>query len=159
MSENVKAMSDAEILCRIIELGFDNNPELFQSFCNCLKSELPENTGVALRGSVITDERYEDGKPFDAKGEGTSDLDVTLIGSKVMEFWKEDEFYIPKFHTKPLSDKTQDIAIKLNPLRLRLQQMVNRPVNFQATSNIVLFARDVLMNQPYYLIIEPEENH
>lgn len=158
MSVDAKAMSDAEILERIIELGFDGDPTLYQSFCECLKSGLPENTGVALRGSVITDERYEDGKPFDANGEGTSDLDVTLIGSTVMEYWKEDEFYIPKFHTKPLSDKTQDIAIDLNPLRLKLQQMVKRPVNFQATSNLVLFVREVLMNQPYYVIIEPEEN-
>jgi hypothetical protein len=32
--------------------------------------------------------------------------------------------------------------------------LVGRPVNFQATSNLILFGRDVLMNQPYFKIIE-----
>jgi hypothetical protein len=35
--------------------------------------------------------------------------------------------------------------------------MVGRPVNFQATSNLILFARDVLFDQPYYTLIEAEE--
>jgi hypothetical protein len=158
VSHDPKEMNDEEMKRRIVTLGFDGDLNLYQQFCECLKTCLPENTGVALRGSVVTNERYEDGRPFDAEGKGTSDLDVTLIGSKVMEYWKDDEFYIPKFHTKPLSDKTQEIALELNPLRLKLQQIVKRPVNFQATSNIILFAREVLMDQPYYLIIEPEEN-
>ncbi len=65
----------------------------------------------------MTNERYEDGSPFDANGEGTSDLDVTLIGSKVMECWDSDGFYIPGLHTKPLGDKDPDIAPSLNKLR------------------------------------------
>ena len=35
--------------------------------------------------------------------------------------------------------------------------MAKRPVNFQATSNVVLFARDVLFNQPYFTIINVAE--
>lgn len=142
---------------RIIDLGFDSDEKLFQEFCHQLINGLPEKTGVALRGSVVTDERYEDGLPFDAEGRGTSDLDVTLIGDQVMQYWVADEFYIPGLHTKPLSDKTPEVAPALNPLRQRLQQLVNRPVNFQATANLVLFAREVLMNQPYVIIIEPGE--
>ncbi|HEV7842599.1 MAG TPA: hypothetical protein VGO69_02830, partial [Pyrinomonadaceae bacterium] len=98
-----------------------------------------------------------DGAPFDADGHGTSDLDVTLIGSRVMEYWEADAFYIPALHTKPLGDKDPGIATGLNPLREGLQKLVGRPVNFQATSNLILFARDVLMNQPYFTIIEAEE--
>jgi hypothetical protein len=158
MSKDPKEMSEEEIKERVITLGFRGDLKLFQTFCDHLKSELPDNTGVALRGSVITNERYEDGKPFDADGAGSSDLDVTLIGNQVMEYWDEDEFYIPKLHTKPLSDQTQEIAPVLNPLRLKLQQIVRRPVNFQATSNIILFAREVLMDQPYFIILEPAEN-
>src|ERR1051325_1591665 len=121
MPKEPKDMSDPEILNRIIRLGFAGDRTLYQTFCDQLKAGLPENTCVALRGSVVTDERYEDGKPFDADGKGTSDLDVTLIGSQVMEFWDEDEYYIPKLHTKPLSDKTPGIAPRLDPLRVKLQ--------------------------------------
>ena len=155
--KEVKEMSDAEILDRIIELGFDGDRELYKKFCDKLRAGLPENTGVALRGSVVTNERYEDSRPFDAKGENTSDLDVTLIGDKARAMWRDDAYYIPALHTKPLGDKDPDIAPALNPLRVELQEMVGRPVNIQATANFILFIRDVLMNQPFYMIVEPEE--
>lgn len=158
MAKDVKEMSDEEILARIIRLGFDGDTQRYEAFCEKLRAGLPKGTAVALRGSVVTDERYEDGQPFDAEGRRTSDLDVTLIGDKVMECWHEDEFYIPALHTKPLGDKAPDIAPALNPLRASLQEMVGRPVNIQATSNMVMFARDVLFSQPYFTIIEAEED-
>ena len=155
--KEVREMSDAEILDRIIELGFDGDWELYKRFCEKLKRGLPEKTGVALRGSVVTNERHEDGRPFDAKGENTSDLDVTLIGDEARAMWNNDEYYIPALHTKPLGDKDPAIAPALNPLRVELQEMVGRPVNIQATANFIMFVRDVIMNQPYYMIVEPEE--
>ena len=155
--KDVSEMSADEIRERIIRLGFDGDAKRFIAFREKLRDELPRGTGVALRGSVMTRERWEDGSPFDADGRGTSDLDVTLIGTKVMECWKEDEFYIPSLHTKPLGDKDPEIAPALNPLRRALQELVKRPVNFQATSNLVLYARDVLFNQPYFTIIEASE--
>ncbi len=157
MSNEVKEMTDEEIHGRIIELGFGGDNQCFMNFCEKLRAELPSGTGVALRGSVITNERYADGLPFDADGKGTSDLDVTLIGKKAMECWDKDEFYIPALHTKPLGDKTPHIAPALNPLREQLQQLAKRPVNFQATANIILFGRDVLLNEPYFTIIEASE--
>ena len=147
-------MTDGEVRARILRLAFENSEELLERFCEKLRAGLPPGTGVALRGSVITDERYKDSQPFDADGKGTSDLDVTLIGSEVMENWNKDAFYIPKLHTKPLGDEDPGAAPSLNPLRAELQQMVKRPVNFQATANIVLFTRDVLFNQPYFTLIE-----
>ena len=66
-----------------------------------------------LRGSVITNKRHEDEAPFDSKG-GTSDLDVTLVGNKVMEAWSSDAYYIPGLHTKPLCDEDPNIAPSLN---------------------------------------------
>lgn len=149
-----KEMTDEEKRARIIRLGFDGDERRFDEFCQRLREELPKGTGVALRGSVLTAERWEDGAPFDADGHGTSDLDVTLVGNRVMEFWNEDGFYIPALHTKPLGDKDPSIAPRLNPLREALQRLAGRPVNFQATSDLILFARDVLMNQPYFNIIE-----
>ena len=157
MARDPKEMTDEEKRERIIRLGFNGDHRRFDEFCECMRDGLPKGTGVALRGSVLTAERWEDGAPFDADGHGTSDLDVTLIGSRVMDCWSEDGFYIPALHTKPLGDKDPLIAPKLNPLRERLQQMVGRPVNFQATSNIILYARDVLMDQPYFTIIEAAE--
>ena len=153
----VDEMSDAEILDRIIELGFDGDWELYKKFCEKLKQGLPEKTGVALRGSVVTNESYQESAPFDAKGENTSDLDVTLIGDEARAMWNDDAYYIPALHTKPLGDKDPTIAPALDPLRVELQEMVGRPVNIQATANFIMFVRDVLMNQPFYMIIQPEE--
>jgi hypothetical protein len=157
MGTDPKEMSDEEIRARIVRLGFGGDGQRFESFCETLREGLPGGTGVALRGSVVTSERWEDGAPFDADGQGTSDLDVTLIGSKVMEYWLEDAFYIPGLHTKPLGDKDPLIAPGLNPLRESLQKLARRPVNFQATSNLVLFTRDVLFSQPYFTLIEAGE--
>jgi hypothetical protein len=157
MVKDAKEMSDEELRTRVIRLGFGGDARRYEEFCRLLRERLPKGTGVALRGSVVTAERWEDGAPFDADGHGTSDLDVTLIGNRVMEYWDEAAFYIPALHTKPLGDKDPGIAKGLNPLREALQRIVGRPVNFQATNNLILFARDVLMNQPYFTIIEAEE--
>ncbi|HEY9230584.1 MAG TPA: hypothetical protein VIS78_00500 [Blastocatellia bacterium] len=157
ISQDVKEMTDEAILNRIVRLGFDGDPQRFETFKARLREGLPPRTGVALRGSVVTNQKFKDGRPFDADGKGTSDLDVTLIGDEAMNCWNDDEFYIPTLHTKPLGDQTPQIAPSLNPLRQRLQRLVGRPVNFQATSNIILFARDVLLDEPYFVIIEAEE--
>ena len=55
--KEVGEMSDAAVLDRIIELGFDGDWELYKRFCEKLREGLPENTGVALRGSVVTNEQ------------------------------------------------------------------------------------------------------
>lgn len=157
IEKDVSELTDEEVLERIIALGFDGNRALYERFCEKLKAGLPAGTGVALRGSVVTNERYEDGRPFDAKGERTSDLDVTLIGEQARAMWTDDAYYIPALHTKPLGDKDPLIAPALNPLRVELQEMVGRPVNIQATANFIMFVRDVLLGQPYHMIVEPEE--
>jgi len=156
-SKDVKDMSDEQIEERIVRLAFDGDALKYREFCAKLKAGLPEGTGVAVRGSVVTNKRWEDGKPFDAGGRGTSDLDVTLIGDKVMEFWNEDAFYIPGLHTKPLYDGDPLIAPALNPLREELQKLTARPVNFQATSNFILYSRDVLFDEPYCIVIEAQK--
>ncbi|HUE81417.1 MAG TPA: hypothetical protein VMM84_04815 [Pyrinomonadaceae bacterium] len=154
MPKDVSEMSEKEVRARIILLGFNNDEHLFRAFTKKLQAGLPEQTGIVLRGSVVTNNRWEDGGPFDSCGKGTSDLDVTLVGSKVMEFWNEDGFYIPGLHTKPLCDPDQEIAPGLNPLRLSLQKLVGRPVNFQATANLVLYTRDVLFDEAYFTLVE-----
>ena len=147
-----------EILERIIRLGFGGDRDLYERFRQKFIDNLPAGTGVSLRGSALTNERYEDGTPFDSKGKGTSDLDITLIGQETLAMFKPEEFYIPGLHSKPLGDKDPDIATpELNALRLELQEMVGRPVNIHVTGDSVLFVRDVLLGQPHFMIIQPEE--
>lgn len=153
---NAKKMTNEQIEERIVRLAFDGDTLRYREFCARLKAGLPEGTGVALRGSVVTNKRWEDGKPFDAGGRGSSDLDVTLIGDKAMAFWNDDAFYIPGLHTKPLFDGDPAIAPGLNPLREELQKLAGRPVAFQATSNFILFSRDVLFDEPYCTVIEAQ---
>ena len=153
----VDDMNEEEVEQRIVRLAFDGDALKYREFCAKLKAGLPEGTGVALRGSVVTNKRWEDGKPFDADGRGSSDLDVTLVGARVMEFWNEAAFYIPKLHTKPLCDEDPSIAPALNPLREELQKLARRPVNFQATANLILYARDVLFDESYYTVAEAQK--
>jgi hypothetical protein len=155
MTKDAAAMSEEELEQRVTQLAFDGDPLRYREFRAKLLAGLPEGTGVALRGSVVTNQRYEDGEPFDAKGRGTSDLDVTLVGEEVMKLWDTNAFYIPSLHTKPLGDKDPNIAPALNPLREELQKLAGRPVNFQATANLILFARDMLFGESYLTIIEP----
>ena len=153
MPKDIKEMSEAEIRARVLTLGFDGDERLFIAFYRKLQQGIPEGTGIVLRGSVVTNKRHEDGAPFDSQGKGTSDLDVTLVGNKVMSEWASDAYYIPGLRTKPLCDSDPDIAPSLNPLRESLQKLVGRPVNFQATSSLVLYTRDVLLGEPYFVVI------
>ena len=157
-TKDVRDLTPEQVEERITKLAFDGDALRFREFVAKLKAGLPEGTGVAVRGSVVTNKRWEDGKPFDADGRGTSDLDVTLIGSKVMEFWNDDAYYIPSLHTKPLCDEDSGIAAGLDPLRRELQKLAQRPVNFQATSNLILYTRDVLFDEPYYTLVEAQES-
>jgi hypothetical protein len=151
-------MSDAEVRKRIVSLGFEGDERLFIAFYRKLQQGLPEGTGIVLRGSVVTNKRHEDGRPFDAGGRNTSDLDVTVVGKKVMEFWNTESFYIPALHTKPLCDEDSGAAPALNPLRESLQELAGRPVNIQATANLVLYARDVLFGEAYYVVVPPGDD-
>jgi hypothetical protein len=155
MPKDPHEMSEAEIRSRIVTLAFGGDERLFIAFYRKLQQGLPEGTGIVVRGSVVTNKRHEDGAPFDSLGKGTSDIDVTLVGKKVMEAWNESSFYIPGLHTKPLCDKDPDAAPSLNELRTAVQKLVGRPVNIQATSSLVLYARDVLFGEPYYVVVPP----
>jgi len=158
MPKDAHEMNDMEVRARIVTLAFGGDERLFIAFYRKLQQGIPEGTGIVLRGSVVTNKRHEDGTPFDSQGIGTSDLDVTLVGKRIMEAWAADAFYIPALHTKPLCDKDPNIAPSLEPLRESLQKLVGRPVNFQATSSLVLYGRDVLFGEPYHVVVEPGEN-
>lgn len=153
-TEETRERTDAELQARIIQLGFDGDQERFDRFVDALRQALPPDVTVVLRGSAVIGVRWEDGAPFDADGPGTSDLDLTLVGGDMLKLWDENAFYIPKLHTAPLNDDTLDSCPSLVPLRRTLCRISGRAVNIQATSSIVQYARDVLLDQPYYTLIE-----
>lgn len=154
---NEAALSEEEMRENVIRLAFGGEPGRFEEFCETVRRALPPSTSVVLRGSAVTGRRWKDGAPFDSDGPGTSDLDLTLVGDEALGFYILDGFYIPGVHTKPLSEKDPDIAPELLPLRERLVSMVKRPVNIQATRDLVMFVRGNLMGQPYLTLFERQE--
>ena len=139
--------TDEQKLQSVLRHAFHNDRKLFDLFSNITRASVPEAHAAVLRGSSITGHRHSDGAPFDADGPGTSDLDLTLIGNRVLDYFSA--FWIPAVHSKPLSEKDPDIAPALVPLRRRLMDLVQRPVNIQGTVDWVQFFRGDIMEQPY----------
>jgi hypothetical protein len=146
--------TEAEKRETVIRLAFGGSHERYDEFCRTVREAIPEGTGVVLRGSAVTGVRWKDGAPFDADGQGTSDLDLTLVGDEVIGLFKVTGFFVPGVHSRPLSDEDPDIAPDLIPLREKLMGMVNRPVNIQATRDFVMYLRGELIGQPYHTLIE-----
>jgi hypothetical protein len=128
--------------------------EFFRQFCRAIEDVIPPGTTVVLRGSAVTGRRWKDGAPFDSDGPGTSDLDVTLVGERAVGLFKATGFFVPGVHSRPLSDEDPDIAPDLVPLRQTLMTMVGRPVNLQASREIVIQFRGDMLGQPYLILIE-----
>lgn len=137
----------------VVDLVFDGDPARLDQFCGVLGSALPATTSAVLRGSAVTGVRWKDGAAFDADGPGTSDLDLTLVGPDLLGLFSLDGFFVPGVHSKPLSDDDPDIAPALVPLRAQLMALVRRPVNIQATRDIVMLLRGDLLGQPYLTLI------
>lgn len=147
-------LTDADKRANVIRLAFGGSEERFEEFLNVIRQEIPEGTGVVLRGSAITGKRWKDGAPFDADGVGSSDLDLTLVGDEVIGLYKMHGFFVPGVHTRPVSDEDPDIAPDLIPLRETLMVMTGRPVNIQASREIVIQFRGGMLDQPYLTLIE-----
>jgi predicted nucleotidyltransferase len=147
-------LTEAEKRENVIRLVFAGDAARLDSFVEAIERAIPENTGVVLRGSAVTGFRWKDGAAFDADGPGTSDLDLTLVGHRILEYFILDGFFVPGVHSRPLSDQDRDIAPALIPLREELMAMVNRPVNIQGTRDFVMYLRGELLGQPYLTLME-----
>ena len=150
-------MADQEKRDNVIRLAFGGHREHFEAFCRTIADFVPPGTTVILRGSAVTGHRWKDEAPFDADGPGTSDLDVTLVGSSCLQYFHAGGFFVPNVHSRPLSDEDPDIAPDLVPLRRQLMDMVKRPVNLQASRDIVLSFRGDLLGQPYLTLFNKPE--
>jgi hypothetical protein len=153
-------LTEPQKRANMIRLAFGGDEEKFQTFCNTVRDAIPLGVGAVIRGSAVTGQRWKDGAPFDADGPGTSDLDLTLVGGEALKLFTLNGFYVPGLHSRPLSSDDDVIAPELLPLRAKLMAMVGRPVNIQATGDLVMFLRGDLLGQPYLTIVaraEPAE--
>ena len=137
---------------RVIRLAFGGEVPRFDEFVRAIEDATPAGVQVILRGSAVTGHKWLSTEPFDADGPGTSDLDVTFVGGGMISLFRE--FHIPGLHSTPLSEAHPFASPALGPLRKRLCAMTGRPVNIQATTSLVQFLRDVVMNQPYLVLLK-----
>ena len=154
-SENAQAEpteTQETIRERVTKLAFGADPEKFDEFIRVLDEATPDGVDVILRGSAVTGHKWGSDEPFDADGPGTSDLDVTFVGGDMVTLFSE--FHIPGIHSVPLSEEHPMASLALLPLRKRLCAMTHRPVNIQATTSFVQYLRDVVMDQPYLILLK-----
>jgi hypothetical protein len=157
--ETVRAgMAESEMRDNVVRLVFGGDARRYETFCDVLREAIPPGTAAVLRGSAVTGYRHGDNAPFDADGPGTSDLDLTLVGAEAVALYRLDGFFIPKVHSRPVSEKDPDIAPDLVPLRDRLMNMVGRPVNIQGTRDWIMFFREHVMGQPYLTLVGKAES-
>jgi hypothetical protein len=142
-------LSEQQKRDNVVRLAFAGDAARLDTFCRAIEEVVPPGTTVVLRGSAITGERWKDGAPFDSEGPGTSDLDLTLVGDGPLAFFKATGYFVPGVHSRPLSDEDPDIAPDLVPLRRSLMDMVQRPVNIQASRELVIQFRGDLLGQAY----------
>jgi hypothetical protein len=152
-----RELTDAEKRANVLRLAFDGDEEKFEAFLRVIRQEIPPGTGVVLRGSAVTGQRWNDGARFDADGVGTSDLDLTLVGDEVIGLFTVTGFFVPGVHSRPLSDDDPNIAPALVPLRETLMTMTARPVNIQATRKAAMRFRGETLGQPYLTLIDNTE--
>ena len=146
-------LTDAEKRENVVRLAFGGSRERFEQFVQVIREEIPDGTAVVLRGSAVTGRRWKDGAPFDADGPGTSDLDITLVGERAIGLFTVTGFFLPGVHSRPLSDEDPHIAPDLVALRETLMAMTGRPVNIQATRDMVMKLRGDVLDQPYLTLI------
>ena len=141
------------LLAAAVERAFGGDLDRFGRFMRALQGGVPDGTRLALRGSAVQGASYATGEPFDARGPGTSDLDVVLLGERAMASWSPDAFYVPGINTQPLDDKAPDIAdARLERARREAQAEAGRPVALQAMAGWFLDLRSGLQGTPYVVL-------
>jgi hypothetical protein len=81
----------------VIRLAFGGDCGRYDEFCKTLHDFVPPGTMVIMRGSAVTGHRWKDNVPFDGDGPGTSDLDVTMVGTAASCISFRPVFSFPAF--------------------------------------------------------------
>ncbi len=134
-------------------LVFGGDQARFGVFRQTIADAVPPGTRAIVRGSAVTGFRWKDQAPFDADGPGTSDVDLTLVGADVLAAFKLTGFFVPGVHSRPMGEDDPDIAPALADLRERLTSLAGRPVNVQASHDLVVFLRGEVIGQPYLTLL------
>src|SRR5262249_15866527 len=89
----LNVVTASEMRDNVIRLAFGGSQAGFDEFCSIIRQSVPEAHAAVLRGSAVTGVRYGDEAPFDADGPGTSDLDLTLVGSEVLSYFEATGYW------------------------------------------------------------------
>jgi hypothetical protein len=116
----------------VVRRVFGGNRARFDAFVGELRRGLPAGTEVYLFGSAHTGRAFVSGKPFDARGTATSDMDVLLVGPDAHAAFLPAGKVRGGQATLPLSSAHPDIAPRLTALRSRLEALAGRPVSLSA---------------------------
>ncbi len=143
-----------DIRTEALARGFAGDPDRVARFVRALRSALPPDTVIALRGSAVAGSSFKTGEPFDAHGPHTSDLDIVLIGDPVASFWVPEAQLLGGINTLPLSDDADWVAPDLDRARRRAQAIARRPVSLQAMAHWFLELRANAQGQPYIVLSE-----
>ena len=139
----------------VLDRAFGADPAVLAGFLAALRAGLPPATVIALRGSAVAGQSYTTGQPFDARGPGSSDLDLVVLGDEAMAMWVPEAFFFPGVNTFPLADDARWVAPPLDPARSEAQSLVGRPVSVQAMAPWFLEVRAAFQGQPYLVLHAP----
>jgi hypothetical protein len=141
-----------ELLGELVARAFDGDWDRYAAFVATLRSGLPADTRIVVRGSAVQGESYKSGERFDARGPGTSDLDIVLLGDAAMALWRPDAYYLANVNTIPLDDAAPTVAPDLETTREAAQEIARRPVAIQAMAPWFLELRSALQGTAYLLL-------
>jgi hypothetical protein len=147
---------DDSVAAAALARAFGDRADRLGEFLAALRRGLPDDTAILLRGSAVNGASYESGRPFDAKGPGTSDLDVVVIGETVGDLWVEEARLLGGVNSLPLCDGEEWVAPTLDPARREAQAIVGRPVSIQSMAQWFLDLRAAVQDQAYMSLDMPD---
>ena len=147
---------DASIADAALARVFGDRPGDLGPFLDALRGGLPAETALFLRGSAVNGASYETGRPFDARGPHTSDLDLVVVGEAAGGLWVDEAKLLGGINTLPLCDGSEWVAPSLDPARRRAQTIVERPVSVQSMAIWFLDLRAAVQGQSYISLDPPK---
>src|SRR4029077_1182118 len=118
---------DASLADAALGRVFGDRADDLGPFLTALRSGLPPETALYLRGSAVNGTSYETGRPFDARGPHSSDLDLVAVGDAAGRLWVDEAKLLGGVNTLPLCDGSEWVAPPLGPGRRDPPAIRDRP--------------------------------